>query len=58
MSKIVAMKNQINALWKRIAELEKGECTPENVQEVESLKKQINDLRTAISHLRNALGLR
>ena len=58
MSKIVAMKVQVDTLWKRIAELEKEGCTPENMQEVEKLKKQINDLQVAIGHLRKALGLR
>ncbi len=58
MSKIITIKIQIDTLWKRIAELEKGECTPENMQEVEVLKKQINDLQVAITHLRKAMGLR
>lgn len=58
MSKIDAMKVRINEIYKEINILNKEDATPENLEKVRKLERQIAELRVAIQHRRNQIGLR
>jgi len=58
MGKIDAMKLRINELYQEISLLKKEDPTPENLEKIRKLDRQIAELRIAIQHRRNQIGLR